>query len=230
MIPPGTIRPVERREGSQLRPFLGRFPQYGRVSPVSKDTACLDSERDAGESSSTIIGVCYISRLNCWPTARAANPVMARLDPAIRMEQLLSGIASFTKPMRIEMATTSPAVTGLRINPFGVWVYCWVLPCETCRGRLLLRNLTSSGPMDDSPFCGESSGFRRTSLCRGCMRRSGAPEAPEDTQATYACQRISPIRRDAPNQARRHCADTVERLAESSALRQIMNQLAGRSH
>jgi hypothetical protein len=86
MIPSATIRPVERGEGSQPRPFLGQFPEYGNVSPVSKDTACLDGERDAGEPSSTIVGVCYISRLNCWPTARAANPVMAGLDPAIRME------------------------------------------------------------------------------------------------------------------------------------------------
>jgi hypothetical protein len=175
-----------------------------KSSPVSKDTACLDGGRDAGEPSSTIVGVCYSSRLNCWPTARAANPVMAGLDPAIRMQQLLSGIASFAKPVRVEMATSSSAMTGLKINPFGVWVHCWVLPYETCRGRLLLRNLTSSGPMDDSPFCGESSGLRRTSLCRGCMRRSCAPEVPEDTQATTPDVSASarsgatpPIRRDA---------------------------------
>jgi hypothetical protein len=56
---------------------------------------------------------------------------MAELDPAIRMQQLLSKIASFAKPVRVEMATSSAAMTGLKINPsaFGFIVgFCQTKP------------------------------------------------------------------------------------------------------
>jgi hypothetical protein len=115
----------------------------------------------------------------CWPPRRRT-----RRKPAA---------SGFRDNFRNPEKTVASIVTTCLDADCNAWIpplphvnacYWGVLPCETPSIGCVCGNLTAPAPMVDSPICGQSSGFRRTRLCRGCMRRSGAAGAPDDTQAT----------------------------------------------
>ena len=87
--------------GANESQVFGIGPQVGYLFPIGGMKGYLIPEALA------------VDVLHAPPT-----PVMAGLDPAISIGCLLTGVAFFVNSMRVRMAGTSPAMTGLESRSF----------------------------------------------------------------------------------------------------------------